>query len=186
MNWRRILPRIAGHGAERHEPLSSTGAAEMDAVDRLYAAAPRFAAGPGFRAAVHRRIAAAGSAPERQSAAALGVLLRRPLLAGALAVVLVSVGLTLFGAAHSPVKAEPVLVCQIQGMICAGCAQQVSKILSAVPGVESAEVDVNTGRARVVLKRHMPVSLTQLSAALDESKHFQISDVSVNTEGDKF
>ncbi|MBA3387102.1 MAG: heavy-metal-associated domain-containing protein [Chthoniobacterales bacterium] len=71
-------------------------------------------------------------------------------------------------------------------MICAGCAQQVSKILSAVPGVESAEVDVNTGRARVVLKRHMPVSLTQLSAALDESKHFQISDVSVNTEGDKF
>ena len=38
---------------------------------------------------------------------------------------------------------------QITGMTCGHCAQAVTRALAAVPGVESAKVDLSSGRAQV-------------------------------------
>lgn len=41
------------------------------------------------------------------------------------------------------------ILIHVTGMTCGHCAMSVKKALSAVPGVESAEVDQPSGRARV-------------------------------------
>ncbi len=38
----------------------------------------------------------------------------------------------------------------VTGMTCGGCVASVQRVLSAVPGVQSAEVTLDPGRARVV------------------------------------
>jgi copper chaperone CopZ len=184
MNWQQILNRFsssrAGHIDE--DALTSVDIAELEAVDRLYSAAPRLEPGAGFRAGVRRRIGGSRRNSETPNLAWFTNFARRPLLAGAMTVVIASTALTLFWATYSQAHAAPVLVCEIKGMICQGCARNVSEILSRVPGVRRAEVDVKTGRARVILQPHTPVSLTQLSAALEQTKYFHISDVSVAAE----
>src|SRR5712692_11008471 len=184
MNWPRIVKRVSSWRSPNMnvDPLTETEVAQLEAVDRLYCAVPRPEPGAGFRAAVQRRIAASTRNSEMPSLAWFTHFVRRPLLAGAMTVVIASAALTLLWATHSQAHAAPVLVCEIKGMICQGCARNVSEILSRVPGVRRAEVDVKTGRARVILQRHTPVSLTQLSAALEQTKYFRISDVSVATE----
>ncbi|MEW6591963.1 MAG: heavy-metal-associated domain-containing protein [Pseudomonadota bacterium] len=38
----------------------------------------------------------------------------------------------------------------VTGMTCGGCVASVQRVLAAVPGVQSAEVTLEPGRARVV------------------------------------
>lgn len=42
------------------------------------------------------------------------------------------------------------LVLPVSGMTCGGCVNSVHKVLSALPGVESVEVTLTPGKARVV------------------------------------
>ena len=42
------------------------------------------------------------------------------------------------------------LVLSISGMTCGGCASTLGRVLSRVPGVTRAEVDLASGRARVL------------------------------------
>ncbi len=42
------------------------------------------------------------------------------------------------------------LVLPVSGMTCGGCVNSVHKVLSALPGVESVEVTLTPGQARVV------------------------------------
>lgn len=43
-------------------------------------------------------------------------------------------------------------VLKVAGMSCGGCAANVESILKALPGVESAAVDLGTGRAAVTYR----------------------------------
>ncbi len=45
---------------------------------------------------------------------------------------------------------EEITVLAITGMACDGCAGTVTRVLSRVPGVRRAEVDLASGRATVV------------------------------------
>src|SRR5713101_5720765 len=183
MNWRRILNRVSRAQVDNRHAATSADLAGLDAVDRLYRETPRLEPDARFRAEVRSRIATLHRNPEtREVASFMKFFLPRTLLAGAGAVVIGGMTLTLLWSSYSQAHAAPVLVCEIKGMICQGCARNVSEILSRVPGVRRAEVDVKTGRARVILQRHKPVSLTQLSAALEQTKYFHISDVSVAAE----
>lgn len=58
-------------------------------------------------------------------------------------------------------------VLRIDGMTCAGCSQAVERALSRVPGVETASVNLLTGKALV--KYIDPVSLEALVVAVDET-----------------
>lgn len=180
VNWLRNY--FSGSQAETTDSSTPVRPEELDAVDRLYAAAGKLEPSVGFRAVVRRRISASDSRGVLELIRLSLPRLPRPLLAGAMSIAVLLLGLNLFWGSRSPVHAEPVIRCEIKGMICQGCAQHVSAILSRVPGVRSAQVDAKTARARIVLQRGSSVSLKQLSAALDETKHFQISDVSVATE----
>jgi copper chaperone len=42
------------------------------------------------------------------------------------------------------------IVLPVSGMTCGGCVNSVHKVLSALPGVESVEVTLTPGQARVV------------------------------------
>ena len=51
---------------------------------------------------------------------------------------------------HRPEKNDDrTVVLSILGMTCSGCANTVTRVLSRVPGVSSAKVDLTTGRAVV-------------------------------------
>ena len=56
-------------------------------------------------------------------------------------------------------------IINITGMACAGCASKVKKALEAVPGVESAVADHNSGTAVVTLSA--PVADDALRAAVE-------------------
>ena len=47
-----------------------------------------------------------------------------------------------------PVAAAGVTL-SVTGMTCSGCANTLKRVLSRVPGVTSADVDLGSGRARV-------------------------------------
>ncbi len=42
------------------------------------------------------------------------------------------------------------IVLTVTGMTCGGCVNSVQKVLTALPGVQSAEVTLNPGQARVI------------------------------------
>ncbi len=44
---------------------------------------------------------------------------------------------------------EAKTVLTVSGMTCGGCANTVTRVLTRVPGVERAEVDLGSGRATV-------------------------------------
>ncbi|MDE1935978.1 heavy metal-associated domain-containing protein [Bradyrhizobium sp.] len=54
----------------------------------------------------------------------------------------------------------------ITGMTCSGCANTVARVLSRVPGVETANVDFACGRARVTGKAR-PEDLIRAVEAAD-------------------
>ena len=43
------------------------------------------------------------------------------------------------------------IVLSVTGMTCGGCVNSVQKVLTALPGVQSAEVTLTPGQARVVV-----------------------------------
>lgn len=43
------------------------------------------------------------------------------------------------------------IILSVTGMTCGGCVSSVQKVLTALPGVQSAEVTLNPGQARVVV-----------------------------------
>jgi len=43
------------------------------------------------------------------------------------------------------------LVLSVTGMTCGGCVNSVQKVLTALPGVQSVEVTLTPGQARVVV-----------------------------------
>lgn len=51
----------------------------------------------------------------------------------------------------------------VTGMTCGGCVNSVHNVLTALPGVQSAEVTLNPGQARVVFDpdRVAPAALVQ-------------------------
>ena len=50
---------------------------------------------------------------------------------------------------HQSKQASAPVVLTITGMTCAGCVSSVSRVLSRVPGVAGAQVDLASGRAIV-------------------------------------
>ena len=56
---------------------------------------------------------------------------------------------------------------QVTGMTCSHCEQAVSSEVSQIPGVDSVEVSVATGR--LVITSSEPVADEQVVAAVDEA-----------------
>lgn len=54
----------------------------------------------------------------------------------------------------------------VTGMTCQNCVRHVSQALSALPGVRSAEVDLDSATARLDTEREIPAA--ELGAALEE------------------
>lgn len=57
---------------------------------------------------------------------------------------------------------------EIEGMVCMNCSAHVTKALEGMDGVLSAEVDHQTGRAKVTMKK---------GASLDEAKARDLLDI---------
>ncbi|HET9096968.1 MAG TPA: heavy metal-associated domain-containing protein [Candidatus Baltobacteraceae bacterium] len=55
----------------------------------------------------------------------------------------------------------------VTGMTCQNCVRHVSQALSALPGVRSVDVDLQSGSARLESDREIPAG--ELRAALDEA-----------------
>lgn len=55
----------------------------------------------------------------------------------------------------------------VTGMTCQNCVRHVREALAALPGVQSAEVDLDGGYATLETEREVPRG--ELSAALDEA-----------------
>ena len=55
----------------------------------------------------------------------------------------------------------------VTGMTCQNCVRHVSQALSALPGVRSVDVDLNSGTAR--LETDGDLARTEVTAALDEA-----------------
>ena len=51
--------------------------------------------------------------------------------------------------APSPKDLPAMTVLAVSGMACDGCASTVARVLSAVPGVVDAQVDLDAGRATI-------------------------------------
>ena len=43
------------------------------------------------------------------------------------------------------------IILSVTGMTCGGCVNSVTRVLTALPGVQTAEVTLNPGQARVVV-----------------------------------
>lgn len=55
----------------------------------------------------------------------------------------------------------------VTGMTCQNCVRHVSQALSALPGVRSVQVDLDSGAARLESDREIPAG--ELRAVLDEA-----------------
>jgi copper ion binding protein len=71
---------------------------------------------------------------------------------------------------------------RIEGMTCASCVARVERALAAVPGVESAEVNLATERA--TLRLAAPVAAADLAAAVEDAG-YDVADetVELSVEG---
>jgi copper chaperone CopZ len=63
----------------------------------------------------------------------------------------------------------------VSGMTCAGCAATVKKSLASISGVETVDIDLNSGSAIVSLTQ--PVPFAHLQNALSAYPSYKISDV---------
>jgi len=66
-----------------------------------------------------------------------------------------------------PPRFEGTASFQISGMTCGHCAQAVTTKVSAVPGVETVEVDLSTGTVTVSVAQ--PVDRADVVAAVQEA-----------------
>ena len=55
----------------------------------------------------------------------------------------------------------------VTGMTCGGCVSSVRKVLAALPGVESAEVSLDPGQARVVFDPAQVEQATLVKAVVE-------------------
>jgi copper chaperone len=55
----------------------------------------------------------------------------------------------------------------VTGMTCGGCVNSVHKVLTALPGVQSAEVTLSPGQARVVYDPDRVAPAALLQAIID-------------------
>ncbi len=56
----------------------------------------------------------------------------------------------------------------VSGMTCMGCVGSVKRILSQLPGVSSVEIDLGSGKVRIVHDERI-VKLDTLRQAIDDS-----------------
>lgn len=66
------------------------------------------------------------------------------------------------------------IVLPVSGMTCGGCVNSVHKVLSALPGVESVEVTLTPGQARVVYDAAKVDSAAMAKAVVDAG--FSVGD----------
>jgi copper chaperone len=59
-------------------------------------------------------------------------------------------------------------ILSIQGMTCGGCVNSVTRVLKALPGVQSVEVQLTPGQARVIFDEAM-VDIAALKKAVAEA-----------------
>ena len=60
------------------------------------------------------------------------------------------------------------IVIKVAGMSCQGCVKNVSGVLQALPGVDSVEVALDAGQARVVYDAQL-VDVGRLRAAIEDA-----------------
>lgn len=164
-------------------PRCAREAEDLAVVDRLYAQAGTLAPDAWFGSAVHRRIRKAEEPAGltrwfgwRRAAA-------RPALAIAAALLLVAA--TAFWTPRSEARSTMTITCRIEGMMCEQCDRQVHRILQAIPGVESVQLEPRTGRARMRLKRGGSVSVNELTRAVDQTRQYRITNLEVINEEEK-
>lgn len=61
----------------------------------------------------------------------------------------------------------PELLLHVEGLVCGVCAGRAAGALRSVPGVASAEVDLDSGQARLVLDEGAEVELATLQDAVE-------------------
>lgn len=66
------------------------------------------------------------------------------------------------------------IILSVTGMTCGGCVNSVHKVLSALPGVQSVEVTLNPGQARVVYDEARVERAVLVQAVVDAG--FGVSD----------
>ena len=59
------------------------------------------------------------------------------------------------------------IVLPVTGMTCGGCVNSVQRVLTALPGVERAEVTLTPGQARVVYNRAQVDRAAMVKAVVD-------------------
>lgn len=63
----------------------------------------------------------------------------------------------------------------VDGLHCHGCADTVKEVVSALPGVESVEVALDTkGTSKVTVSASQELSTTQVQEALDKEGNFSV------------
>ncbi len=63
---------------------------------------------------------------------------------------------------------------QIEGMSCQGCRSHCAARLSSVAGVEQVEVDLSSGQASIMMKRHIPIEELQQALQGEGSHRYRI------------
>ena len=66
------------------------------------------------------------------------------------------------------------IILSVTGMTCGGCVNSVQKVLTAVPGVQSVEVTLTPGQARVVFDPALVERTALVKAVVDAG--FGVSD----------
>ena len=67
----------------------------------------------------------------------------------------------------------------VSGMTCSHCVMSVTEELTAIEGVESVDVDLNTGGAsRVTIRSAAPVDTAVVAAAVEEAGYSLVSSSS--------
>lgn len=59
------------------------------------------------------------------------------------------------------------IILSVTGMTCGGCVNSVQKVLAALPGVQSVEVSLAPGQARVVVEPTRIDRATLVQAVID-------------------
>ncbi len=92
----------------------------------------------------------------------------------------VFVGNVLFFA--PPASASEVLVCQIDGMMCAACATTVENLILEVEGMKSVEVDWLNGTAKIQLAPGQPLRVHQLIEALERGRRYNLQAIELTSQ----
>ena len=82
----------------------------------------------------------------------------------------------------SPASASEVLVCQIDGMMCAACATIVENLILDVDGMKSVEVDWRNGIARIQLAPGQPLRVHELIEALERGRQYNLQTIELSPQ----